>query len=54
MGKGLVILLFLILAVVLLYFYMSGFSADKWIRWGQYLGIVSILLFIVDELFKDL
>jgi len=52
-NKGIMILLLIIFAVLVLYFSIFGFSFDKYWRWGQYLSLVTIFFFFMDEMFKE-
>lgn len=52
-NKGIMVLLAIIFAVLALYFSIFGFSFDKYWRWGQYLSLVTIFFFFMDEMFKE-
>jgi riboflavin transporter FmnP len=52
-NKGIMILLAVVFAVLSLYFYIFGFSYDKYWRWGQYMSLVVIFFYFMDELFKE-
>jgi len=50
--KPMLILSVVLFLLVCLYFILSGFSTDKWTRYGEYAGLVMCLLVIIDNLFR--
>ena len=42
----------ILVSLLALYFYIFGFSDDKYIRWGEYGGLALGVYYIIDWLFR--
>ncbi len=51
--KPMLILTIILTVLVCLYFWAFGFSADRWVRYGQYGGLGMCALLIIDNMFRD-
>lgn len=51
-NKAMLLLLILLTGLVLLYFYIFGFSGSGYVRIGQYAGLVVCAFFIIDTYFR--
>ena len=52
--KPMLILLLILTGCVVLYFFLFGFSTDRWVRFGQWGGLVSCGFYIIDAIFRPL
>jgi hypothetical protein len=50
--KPMLVLTIILLALIGTYFWIYGFSMNKWTRYGQYGGIGMGIFFLVDNLFR--
>ena len=52
-GKPFLVLSIILTLLACLYFYFFGFSSDRFIRWGQYGGLVFAFLIVWDNYFNS-
>lgn len=52
-GKPFLVLSIILTLLACLYFYFFGFSSDRFIRWGQYGGLVFAFLVVWDNYFNS-
>ncbi len=50
--KPMLILTLILVGLICGYFWLFGFSTDKWIRYGQYGGLAFCGMFILDNIFR--
>ncbi len=50
--KPMLILTLILVGMLCGYFWLFGFSRDKWVRYGQYGGLGVCALLILDNVFR--
>ncbi|MDR3290418.1 MAG: hypothetical protein LBT02_04045 [Rickettsiales bacterium] len=50
--KPMLILCLVLIGIIMVYFWLFGFSINKWTRYGQYGGLTLAAFFLLDNLFR--
>ena len=51
--KPMLILTLILVGMICGYFWMFGFSPDKWTRYGQYGGLFMCAILVIDNIFRE-